>query len=70
MKRLMLAVAVPRRKRGSTMSLPIPTMAELLKFAGKVKEQRKATAEKLFTDRVMTREELIKHGFLSENDVN
>jgi hypothetical protein len=50
--------------------LAILTMAELLKFAGKVKEQRKATAEKLFTDRVMTREELIKHGFLSENDVN
>ncbi len=50
--------------------LAILTMAELLKFAGKVKEQRKATAEKLFTDRVMTREELIKHGLLSENDVN
>jgi hypothetical protein len=44
--------------------LAILTMAELLKFAGKVKEQRKATAEKLFTDRVMTREELIKHGLL------
>ena len=70
MKRLMLAVAVPRRKRGSTMSLPIPTMAELLKFAEKVKAERKATAEKLLTDRVMTREELIKHGFLSENYVN
>jgi hypothetical protein len=70
MKRLMLAVAVPRRKRGSTMSLPIPTMAELLKFAEKVKAERKATAEKLLTDRVMTREELIKHGLLSENDVN
>jgi hypothetical protein len=70
MKRLMLAVAVPRRKRGSTMSLPIPTMAELLKFAEKVKGERKATAEKLLTDRVMTREELIKHGLLSENDVN
>ena len=50
--------------------LAILTMGELLKFAGKVNEQRKATAEKLFTDRVMTREELIKHGFLSENDVN
>jgi len=70
MKRLMLAVAVPRRKRGSTVSLPIPTMAELLKFAEKVKAERKATAEKLLTDRVMTREELIKHGLLSENDVN
>ena len=70
MKRLMLAVAVPRRKRGSTVLLPIPTMAELLKFAEKVKAERKATAEKLLTDRVMTREELIKHGLLSENDVN
>ena len=50
--------------------LAILTMAELLKFAGKVKEQRKATAEKLFTDRVMTREELIKHGLLSDKYVN
>ena len=52
------------------MGLPIPTTAELLKFAQKVKAQRKATAEKLLADRVMTREELIKHGLLSENDVN
>ena len=52
------------------MGPPIPTMAELLRFAEEAKAQRKATAEKLFTDRVMTREELIKHGFLSENDVN
>ena len=56
--------------RGSTMQLPIPSVAELLKFAEKVKAERKATAEKLLTDRVMTREELIKHGLLSENDVN
>ena len=52
------------------MRLPIPSMAELLKFAENVKAERKATAEKLLIDRVMTREELIKHGFLSENDVN
>ncbi len=52
------------------MRLPIPSMAELLKFAENVKAERKATAEKLLTDRVMTREELIKHGLLSENDVN
>ena len=45
-------------------------MAELLKFAGKVKEQRKATAEELLTDRVMTRDELIKHGLLSDKYVN
>ncbi len=70
MKRLMLAVAVPMQKRGSTMALPIPTMAELLKVAEKVKEQRKVTAEKLLTDRVMTREELIKHGLLSDKYVN
>ena len=70
MKRLMLAVAVPRQKRGSTIALPIPTMAEILKFAETVKAERKATAEKLLPDRIMTREELIKHGLLSENDVN
>jgi hypothetical protein len=58
------------KMRGSTMRLPIPSMAELMKFADKVKAERKATAEKLLTDRVMTREELIKHGLLSENDVN
>jgi len=52
------------------MGLPIPTMAEFLKFAEQVKAERKATAEKLLTDRVMTREELIRHGLLSENDVN
>jgi len=70
MKRLMLAVVVPRQERGSTIALPIPTMAELLKFAEMVKAERKATAEKLLTDRVMTREELIQYGLLSENDVN
>jgi hypothetical protein len=53
-----------------TMGLPLPTAVELLTFARQAKAQRKATAEKLLKDRVMTREELIKHGFLSENDVN
>jgi hypothetical protein len=53
-----------------TMGLPLPTAVELLKFAKQVKAERKATAEKLLTDRVMTREELIKHGLLSENDAN
>jgi hypothetical protein len=52
------------------MGLPLPTMAEFLRFAEKANEQRKATAERLLKDRVMTREELIKHGLLSENDVN
>jgi hypothetical protein len=31
------------------MGLPIPTMAELLRFAEKVRAERKATAEKLLT---------------------
>jgi hypothetical protein len=52
------------------MGLPIPTMAELLRFAEKVRAERKATAEKLLTDRVMSREELIKLGLLSESDAN
>jgi len=55
---------------GSIMGLPLPTMAELLRFAEEAKAQRKATAEKLLIDRVMTREELIKLCLLSENDVN
>jgi hypothetical protein len=52
------------------MGLPIPTMAELLRFAEKVRAERKAAAEKLLTDRVMSREELIKLGLLSESDAN
>ena len=51
------------------MGLPLPTMAEFLRFAEKANEQRKATAERLLKDRVMTREELIKHGLLSDNAV-
>ena len=52
------------------MGPPIPTIAELSQFASSVRAKRKEIAEKLPTDRVMTREELIKHGLLSENDVN
>lgn len=52
------------------MGLPLPTQAELSRFAEEAKAQRKATAEKLLKDRVMTREELIKHGFLSGDYVN
>ena len=52
------------------MGLPLPTMAELLRFAEEAKAQRKATAEKLLTDRAMTREELIKIGLLSDKYVN
>jgi len=70
MKRLMLAVAVLRQKRGSMTLLPIPAMAELLKFAEGVRAERKPTAERLLADRVMTREELIQRGLLSKNRVN
>jgi len=52
------------------MGPPIPTLAELSRFASSVKAKRKETAERLLTDRVMTREELIKLCLLSENDVN
>ena len=52
------------------MGPPIPTMDELLGFAEEAKAQRKATAEKLLTDRTMTREELIKIGLLSDKYVN
>ena len=38
------------------MGLPLPTMDELLRFAEKANAQRKATAERLLKDRVMTRE--------------
>jgi hypothetical protein len=52
------------------MGLPLPTMDELLRFAEKAKAQRKATAERLLKDRVMTREELITIGLLSDKYVN
>jgi hypothetical protein len=52
------------------MGPPIPTLAELSRFASSVRAQRKETAEKLLADRVMTREELIKHGLLSDKYVN
>jgi hypothetical protein len=55
---------------GSIMGLPLPTLAELSRFASSVRAQRKEIAEKLLTDRVTTREELIKLGLLSEHDVN
>ena len=52
------------------MGLPLPTLAELSRFASSVRAERNATAEKLLTDRIMTREELIKHGLLSDKYVN
>ncbi len=48
----------------------IPTLAELSRFASSVRAKREETAEKLLTDRVMTREELIKLCLLSDKDVN
>ncbi len=45
-------------------------MAALFELDGRPLAKRKATAEKLLTDRVMTREELIKHGLLSDKYVN
>lgn len=52
------------------MGLPLPTMVELVKFAEEANARRKATAEKLLKDRVMTPEELIKQGLLPDKDVN
>jgi len=52
------------------MRLPLPTKAELEKFAEQAKARRKATAERLLQDRVMTREELIEHGLVSDKEMN
>ncbi len=52
------------------MGPPIPTLAELSRFASSVRAKRKEFAEKLLTGHVMTREDLIKHGLLSENDAH
>jgi len=51
------------------MGPPIPTLAELSRFASSVRAKREQIAEKLLTDCVMPREELIKLGLMSENDV-
>jgi len=52
------------------MGPPIPTITELSRFASSVRAKRKETAEKLLTGRVMTREDLIKLGLMSDNEVN
>jgi len=52
------------------MGPPIPTLAEFSRFASSVTAKRKEAAEKLLTGRVMTREELIKLGWLSDGDAN
>jgi len=65
-----LSAFAAQKDAGMTMKLPLPTIAEIEKFAEQVRACRKATAEKLLQDRVMTRKELIEHGFLSDKDVN
>jgi len=52
------------------MGPPIPTLAELSRFASSVRAKRKEIAEKLLTDRIMTRDELIKLGLLSDKCVS
>ena len=52
------------------MGPPIPTLAELSRFASSVRAKRKKFAEKLLTDRVMTRDELIKLGLFSDKYEN
>ncbi len=50
------------------MGPPIPTMNELLKFAEMALAQRKQIAQKLLKDGAVTRDQLIKHGLLSDKD--
>ncbi len=52
------------------MGPPIPTMDKSLKYTEKALEQRKKTAEKLLNDSAIARDQLIKLGWLSDEDVN
>ncbi len=52
------------------MGLPLPTNAELSRFALAVRAKRKEAAEKLLTERVVTREELIQLGLISEHELH
>ncbi len=52
------------------MQLPLPTKAQLEKFAEQEHARRKAVAERLLHERAMSLEELIKYGFISEKEVN
>jgi len=56
--------------RGRTMGLPTPTIAEFLKLVEMHLAERKKPAGRPPTDRVMTRQELIKHGLLPDRYVN
>ena len=55
---------------GRTMGLPGPTFAEYLEFLEMHFAERRKAAERSRTDRVMTRQELIKHGLLPDRYVN
>jgi len=55
---------------GLTMGLPVPTVAELLELIEMHFAERRKTAERWRTDGVMTRQELIKHGWLPDRYVN
>ena len=52
------------------MGPPTPTMVALLAITERPPAQRKESAAKLLTDRVMTRDELIKLGLLSDTYIN
>jgi len=55
---------------GLKMGLPVPTVAELLELVEMHFAERRKTAERSRTDGVMTRQELIKHGWLPDRYVN
>ena len=55
---------------GQTMGLPAPTFAQFLELIERHFAERRRAAEKSRTDRVMTRQELIKHGLLPDKDVH
>ena len=52
------------------MGLPTPTFAEFLELVEMLFAERRKAAERPPTDRVITRQELIKHGFLPDRYVN
>jgi len=55
---------------GRKMGIPAPTIAELLELVEMHFAERRKAAERPRTDRVMTRQELIKHGLLPDRYVN
>jgi len=52
------------------MGLPAPIFAEFLELLEMHFAERRKAAERPPTDRVMTRQELIKHGLLPDKYVN